>query len=105
MIMTAVPRATLEIALMAAPALVRSGAEGAVMLPEGLSWAEIAVELVCCMPVVDPEAEAEAELEVEKAPLVVTTDPVAARIELVWRVGLPRLSVVEMTVAAVSPVD
>lgn len=85
---------------MAAPALVRSGAEGAVMLPEGLSLEEVAVELTCCMPVVDPEAE----LEAETAPLVVTADPVVARIELVWRVGLPRLSVVEMTVAAVSTV-
>lgn len=56
------------------------------------------------MLVVDPEAEPETELKAEKLPLVVTADPVA-RIELVWRVGLPRLSVVEMTVAAVSPVD
>lgn len=101
MIMTAVPRVTLGSALRAAPALVRSGAEGAVMLPEGLSWEEAAVELACCMPAVEPEVEPEAEM----VALVITADPVAARIELVLRVGLPRLSVVEMTVAAVSLVD
>lgn len=90
MTMARPPKATPEMALRATPALVRSGAEGAVMLPEGLSWLMTDVELVCCLPVTEPEAVV--------VPLVMVVEPVAARTELVSSDGLPRVSVVETTV-------